>query len=237
MKEYAFNTAFAQARDLYGVEGTVTEFESIGLLAWDKIGNKRYRLYQMQTEPTEVTGDAGTSYYIDLPCNCDYIEAVTANYEDYQKTTPMNLPGNNPSGWIEGYTESRKYNTNQLYPSGKYIKYTREENRLWLADRFETVNILYKGVLVDATGLPSLDEKEIDAIATYFAYTSMFKKALVTKDQATMQLAAILENMWKTKCTQARVPDYINQNEMDEILNALSSWDRKRFGKSFKPIH
>ena len=25
-------------------------------------------------------------YYVDLPCNCDFIEAVTTNYEDYQKT-------------------------------------------------------------------------------------------------------------------------------------------------------
>ena len=231
---YPFHTAYTQARELYGVELNPDEFETLGMTAWSRIGNKQTALYRIAVEPEQVDTCV---WAVDLPCNADIIESVTADYEDYQKTTPMNLPGNNPSGWIEGYTESRKYNTNQLYPSGKYIKYTREENRLWLADRFETVNILYKGVLVDATGLPSLDEKEIDAIATYFAYTSMFKKALVTKDQATMQLAAILENMWKTKCTQARVPDYINQNEMDEILNALSSWDRKRFGKSFKPIH
>jgi hypothetical protein len=32
------------------------------------------------------------------------------------------------------------------------------------------------------------------------------------------------------------VPSYINQNEMDEILNVATSWDRKRFGRSFKPV-
>jgi hypothetical protein len=64
----------------------------------------------------------------------------------------------------------------------------------------------------------------------------MFKKALMTKDNATMQLAMILKQQWDKKCTQARVPDHINQNEMDEILNVGASWDRKRFGKSFKPI-
>lgn len=51
-----------------------------------------------------------------------------------------------------------------------------------------------------------------------------------------MQLAQMLEQKWKLLCTQARVPDYINQNEMDEILNVMTSWDRKRFGRSFKPI-
>jgi len=64
----------------------------------------------------------------------------------------------------------------------------------------------------------------------------MFKKALQTRDSATLQLSQILEQKWKVLCTQARVPEYINQNEMDEILNVLTSWDRKRFGKSFKPI-
>jgi hypothetical protein len=51
-----------------------------------------------------------------------------------------------------------------------------------------------------------------------------------------MQLAQLLDVKWKNLCTQSRVPDYINQNEMDEILNVSTSWDRKRFGKSFKPI-
>ena len=80
-----------------------------------------------------------------------------------------------------------------------------------------------------------LNEKEVDAVAAFCAYSDTFKKALITKDQATFAMAKELEQMWKTKCSQARVPDYINQNEMDEILNAANSWDRKRFGKSFKP--
>jgi hypothetical protein len=50
-----------------------------------------------------------------------------------------------------------------------------------------------------------------------------------------IQMSQLLEQKWKLMCTQARVPEYINQNEMDEILNVSSSWDRKRFGKSFKP--
>jgi hypothetical protein len=68
------------------------------------------------------------------------------------------------------------------------------------------------------------------------AYSTLYKKAILTKDRDTFALAKDLERQWKTKCTQARVPDYINQNEMDEILNAATSWDRKRYGISFKPV-
>lgn len=232
--EYSFHTAYTQARELYGLELNPDEFESIGLTAWGKIGNKKYRLYKYQVVPTKSELN---EYYVDLPCNVDCIEAVTTNYEDYQKTTPTTLAGNNQNGWIEGYVETRKYNTGKLYVSGKFIKYREENNKIILSDRFQVVNILYKGYVVDDDGLPYLSEKEVDAIAVFCAYTDMFKKALLTRDGASMQLAQILEQKWLKLCTQARVPDYINQNEMDEILNVATSWDRKRFGKSFKPIH
>ena len=230
---YSFHTAYTQARELYGLELNPDEFESIGLTAWGKIGNKKYRLYKYQVVPTKSELN---EYYVDLPCNVDCIEAVTTNYEDYQKTTPTTLAGNNQNGWIEGYVETRKYNTGKLYVSGKFIKYREENNKIILSDRFQVVNILYKGYVVDDDGLPYLSEKEVDAIAVFCAYTDMFKKALLTRDGASMQLAQILEQKWLKLCTQARVPDYINQNEMDEILNVATSWDRKRFGKSFKPI-
>lgn len=233
MKEYPFNAAYGQARDLYGLELNPDEFESIGLTGWGKIGNNRYRLYKYEAVPEKNTlGE----YVVELPCNVDIIESVTANYEDYQKTTPITMAGNNQFGWVEGYIESRKFNTGSLYTSGKFIKYRKEGNTLFLSDSFQVVYVLYKGIIVDEEGLPYLYEKEMDAVAAFCAYADMFKKALMTRDSATLQLSQILEQKWKTLCTQARVPEYLNQNEMDEILNVLTSWDRKRFGKSFKPI-
>lgn len=233
MKNYPFNTAYMQARELYGLALNPDEFETLGIIAWDKIGNKRCKLYKFQEEPIQTETGA---WYIDLPCNADIIEAVTADYEDYQKTTPTTISGNNQNGWIEGYIETRKYNTSFGYASGKFIKYYREDNRLWLADKFNKVNVLYKGVIVDEEGLPTLNEKELDAVAAFCAFSDTFKKALVSRDGNTMQFAQILKAEWNKKCTQARVPDYMNQNEWDEVLNVSTSWDRKRFGKSFKPI-
>lgn len=70
----------------------------------------------------------------------------------------------------------------------------------------------------------------------HFVLILILLKALVSKDQATLTFAQILEQKWLKRCTQARIPEYLNQNEMDEILNVGASWDRKRFGKSFKPV-
>lgn len=233
MKTYPFKTAYTQARELYGLELNPDEFESIGLIAWTKIGNKVCKLYKYQVLPDDsINGE----YYVDLPCNVDEIEAVTADYEDYQKTTPTTLAGNNQNGWIEGYIETRRFNTGTLNTSGKFIKYRQEDNRIYLSDRFNVVNILYKGYVVDDDGLPILNEKELDAIAGFCAFVNTRKKAIMTKDQGTWNAMLYLEQNWKLLCTQARVPDYINQNDMDEILNVSASWDRKRFGKSFKAI-
>ena len=234
MNKYSFNTAYMQARELYGLELTPDEFENLGIIAWGKIGNKKYKLYTYTTAPSKT--DTG-EWAVELPCNVDEIEAVTTDYEDYQKTSNKNHIANMKDTWIEGYIETRKFNTNPLYSSGKFIKYRLEGNVIKFKSEFSTVNILYKGFIVDEEGLPYLNEKEVDAIASFCAWTDTRKAAIVTRDRALMEFAMDLERTWKNLCTQARIPEYISQNDMDEILNVAASWDRKRFGKSFKPIH
>ncbi len=231
--KYPFQTAYTQARELYGVELNPDEFETIGMIAWGRIGNKQTALYNIVIAPTKI-GDHLWS--IDLPCNADLIEAVTAEFEDWEKTSNQALTYQSDKGWIEQYIERGKLNMNALYQSGRYIKYRREENRLYFDQLYKKVFILYKGFIADDDGLPFLSEKEVDAIAAFCAFTYDFKAARVTRDRSSMELAMYMEQTWKRLCTRARVPEYINQNEMDEILNVASSWDRKRFGKSFKPL-
>jgi len=233
MKKYSFNTAYTQARDLYGVEMTQDDFENLGMIAWGRIGNNYYKLYRYYSEAQQ---DENKEYFIELPCNVDVIEAVTASYEEYQKTSSTESYGFVTSSYGEEFIESRKHNTSSLYAPGKFVKYTLVDNRIYIDKFTGPICILYKGFIVDEDGLPSLNSKEIDAIAVFCAYTKMYKKAVITTNGNLMQIAMTLKADWKNLCTQARVPEYINQNEMDEILNASTSWDRKRFGKSFKPF-
>jgi hypothetical protein len=50
-------------------------------------------------------------------------------------------------------------------------------------------------------------------------------------------MAQELKQQWLFHCDAARVPEHISQNEMDQILNANTSWGRKTYGDSFKPIN
>lgn len=224
-----FNSAFAQAYLLYKVKLQPEEFEEIGLIAWNRIGNRQTKLYKYRAQIDKET------LTVDLPCNCTFIEAVTYDFEDWKYTTNDTVNGDYQSQFIENYIEGRKLYNNPLYISGKYAKYERVNDTLYFDKDYGSVNILYKGIIVDEDGLPFINEKEKDAIACYIALTERFREGWEKHNSNMLQEAQLMEQRWKTLCDAARVPQYINQNEMNEILDAKSSWNRKIFNKSWKP--
>lgn len=229
--KYPFYTALSHADEMYGVDMSPDEFESTAIIAWERIGNKQYSLFKMSATP-KLIGDCVWS--IELPCNVDVIEAVTRDNEDWEYTS--NQSRRNYKGYTESFIEEAKVQTNSLYASGGYVPYRKEDNVLLFDTKYNNINILYKGFITDEEGLPKLTIKEVDAIAAFCAYVSDFKAARIARDKATMEMALLMKQTWEKLCTQARIPTYINQNEMNEILDVQASWDRKRFGKSFKPI-
>jgi len=233
LAKHPFYTAYTYLNDFFGVEVSEDLFENIAYVAWSKIGNRDSRMYKMILFPEK---DSEFGWRVALPCNADIIESVTAHYEDYQKTSSISDTPGSLSSNIETFNENMKFGTNDLYQSGKFIKYRQLGEYLYFTENYPSVSVLYKGIHLDSEGLPYLNDKEIHAIATYCAYTIFYKKALQTKDGSTFQMAQSLKADWNKACSQARVPKYINQNEMNEILDANSSWNRKMFGKSYKPV-
>lgn len=225
-----FQSAMFLANLLYGLEMTPDEFEEVGLLAWAKIGNRQTRLYRYRTSINR------RSLSVELPCNAFEIEAVTYSAEDWNYTTNTTVNGDYNSQFTETYIEGRKMHESPLYISGRYAKYERVGDTLIFDKDYGTINILYKGLIVDDEGLPYISEKEKEAIAAYCAYVKKYKEAWVTNNGNILQLAQAHEQKWKQLCSSARVPVYIDQNDMNEILDAKSSWNRKVYNKSYKPI-
>jgi hypothetical protein len=64
----------------------------------------------------------------------------------------------------------------------------------------------------------------------------IYKKSLIQKDGNLFQLAAAVKNDWLRLCNAARIPTHLSQNELNDVLDVKTRWDRKQFGKSFKPI-
>lgn len=216
---------------LYGMEMDPDDIEELGLVAWNLIGNKNIQLYRF----TDTINPMDLS--ITLPCNAldndDCIEAVTATFEDWERASNKYDEGDINSQQVEHYIEARKVFKDPLYVSGKFLPYTKKGDKLYFNKNYGRVNILYRGVILDEEGLPELTDKEATAIATFIAYTLKFKEGLKTSNQNILQQSQLIKNMWERQCDQARVK-YLNQNDIDRILNASHSWNRKIFGKSYK---
>lgn len=223
-----FHYAISLAKTLYDVDGDLEDLEEIGLIAYNFIGNKNTRLYRAQLDCVDGV--------IQLPCNVDIIEAVTyCGPEDWNYTSNHDYNGDWSSSYTEDYIESQKMYLDPFYISGKFVKYKRVGDKLYVNKGLGKVNILYHGILLDDEGLPEINDKEAVAIADYIAYTMKFKEALRTHNGNLANEATILKQQWLLHCDAARVPEYVSQEEMDKILNVQSSWGRKVYHKSYKP--
>ena len=225
-----FHYSMTLMEQLYGITMQEDQFEEVGLIAWNLIGNKHTKLYRYSV----CSDNCQTS--LELPCNCDYIESITTSWEDWNNVSNLYPNGDISSAHVEEYIESRKQFQSPLYQSGKFVKYERVGDTLYFTEPYGQINILYKGVVLDDEGLPELTDKEALAIATYCAYITKFKEGLMTNNNNIIEAANLLKQQWNIQCDQARVSSYIDQNQMDEILEAKTNWNRKLHNKSYKPI-
>lgn len=223
-----FHYAMSLMDTMYGITMQEDQFEEIALVGWNLIGNKRTRLYRYSTCVNNCEDG------IQLPCNVDMVEAVTTDFEEWDYSTNDTPDGNINSAIVESYIEHRKTFKDPLYAPGKFIRYERVGDMLYFDKPHGKINILYKGLVVDDSGLPQITDKEAMALATYCAYTYQFREGLKTNNPNIVKLAESLYQMWTRQCDQARVGYYMSQNDWDKVLDAKTSWNRKIHGKSLK---
>lgn len=224
-----FKYAISLAQMLYDIDiNDMDTLIEIGLVAYNFIGNKNTHL---KSKIVDVKNGL-----VKIPCNADLIEAVTyPNEEDWNYTSNIKNYGDIDSLNIEQYIEKSKQNTDPLYISGRLIKYRKEGNYIYVSDKIDKVCILYHTEQLDEDDLPLINDKEAIAIADYIAYTVKYKEAIRTNNSSIFQIAQTIKRSWLIHCDAARVPEYVNQNEMNDLLDIISSHNRKVHGRSYKP--
>lgn len=229
MNNFKYSISLAQM--LYDIDiNDMDTLIEIGLIAYNFIGNKNTHLIKEIVNVDHKTG------LVKIPCDADLIEAITyPNQEDWNYTNNLKNYGDIDSLNIEQYIESSKENTDPLYISGRYVKFRREGNYIYVNEKIDKVCILYHSEQLDEDDLPLINDKEAIAIADYIAYTIKYKEALRTNNSTIFQIAQTIKRQWQIHCDAARVPEYVNQNEMNDLLDITSSYNRKLHGKSYKP--
>lgn len=232
MNRYPLKTALSQAYELYGLELDEDRFETYAMSAWRKIGNKECKMNSVLLRPEK---DPNGGWFICKPADLEAIEAITLCFEDAQETSAIYNHAGAYNFPVENWIETTKHNSDSQYISGKFVKFDEIGDRIYFTEPYEHVNLLYKALAVDDEGLPFINDKEAEAIAAYCAFVEDNRKARLTKDPNTFQMAQLEEARWKRLCDAARVPESISQNEMNNILDAAVSRDVHNYGRTYKP--
>lgn len=221
-------SAFSFVNTLYGITIKESDFEEIALNAWELIGNKH-------TELKEYIGDVEGGF-LQLPCDCVEIESVSLPIVDANTTGTLIDGLDTDSIAIERYIELRPNFDSPYYNEEKLVKYKQAGNKLQFDKDYKNILVVYHGIIMDENDLPLINDKEMRAIAAYVAYATTYKEGLMKKDGNIVNMANMMKQDWWKACNAARVTHNLSQNDMDAILDAKTTFDRKRYGKSFKPI-
>ena len=226
-----FKYAITLAQMLYDIDiNDMDTLIEIGLVAYNFIGNKNTHL------SAEIVNVDSRTGIVKLPCKADLVEAITyPSGEDWNYTSNTKNFGDFNSLNIEQYIEKSKQSTDPLYISGKFVKYRREGNYIYVNEKIDSVCVLYHTETLDEDDLPLINDKEAVAIADYIAYTVKYKEALRSNNSTVFQSAQTIKRQWLIHCDAARVPEYVSQNEMNDLLEVFSSHIRKVHGRSYKP--
>jgi hypothetical protein len=237
--ELSMFTALTMLNDEFAVEMDDDTFIERAYKIWRTIGNKAQALHIL-TCPVDENKE------IMLPNNVENIESVSSLqvYKDiwgteliiFNNTTAMLNSDYLVSVITDDWLGRTLLNQSRARIDGLYVDYTHNGDRLTFKAK-DTVGthmlIIYGGVISDDQALPKVTYRECEAIAAGVAYIHYKKQALMG-DSAAAQMLVMLKDDMNRLIGQARIPDSINNNTMDRILDANGSFDRKNYGRTYK---
>lgn len=229
MQLFNINTVYGLVETLYGITPNESNFEDIVMNGWSYINNKHTRLYR-------YVADADENGVLDLPCNVDVIESVHIPMPDAKMTSNKTVFNEINTLFTEGYIDAWKRLEDPYWTRGKLVKYDEGNNQLFFARPYKNIMVVYHGIIADEeTGLPLVTDKEIKALAAYVAYASLYREGIQKRNPDIIQFAQTIYADWLKLCNAARIPEHLSQNEMNSILDVKTRWDRKQYGRSYKP--
>jgi len=234
-----FLTAKSIANERCAVTMDEDTFVELGWMAFKELGNVAIINYMYKAT-------VGPDGFTRIAANVELIEAVTTMnipYETLSDSYQLYDSGIPLSRWFFQQemlnATSRNFSvqaTNMVSP-GELVGYEWADKEHIVVTNAHLAGseifILYKGIMVDDQCLPLLTHKEAMAIGFRVAFYKTERDLFMGKPNAPVILQYVKPESERL-LRAASVPEKLNQNQMDNVLDAKTSWDRKGYGRSFK---
>jgi hypothetical protein len=187
--------------------------------------------------------------YANLPCNATIIDAVTTNkmgkkvFKDRVLSELEILPDNDDYFVQQEIMSSLGYGIGYTPRPGLvdvrgdgYISYfLTNSKKIKVDERFSGSNICvaYKGISVDPEGYPLITRKQANALAAIVAKNVMTKRAYRGEKVAIAMLELAMANSARLK-QAASIPERMTDNDIDQMLDAQTTFNRKMPGRPTK---
>jgi len=234
-----FLTAKAIANDRCAVSMDEDTFVELGWMAFKELGNVAIinYMYKATVEEGGITRIPGNVEFIEAVTTMDIpFETLSDSFQIYDSGIPLNT-------WFFQQemlnATSRNFSvqaTNMVSP-GEFVGYEWMDKEHIIVTNEHLVGsnvwVLYKGMMVDDQCLPLLTHREAMAVGFRVAFYKTERDLFMGKPSAPVILQYVKPESERL-LRAASIPEKLNQNMMDNILDAKTSWDRKGFGRSFK---
>jgi hypothetical protein len=179
-----------------------------------------------------------------LPCNMGTIDAVTTEHmgrKVFSTRKVIEVDGILDTDSYYSSIETRdnlgiEWNPGLGGITGKgYISYRLSGKSLIVSEDLvgKRIAVAYTGIIVDAEGFPIITRKQANAIAAICAKFIMLKGANRGEKGAASMIEYYSGLAGRLK-QAASIPEEITDNEMDEILNVKTSFNRKTHNRPTK---
>ena len=235
-----FLSASAYMSDRFGISLPDDEFVEKAYHIWREIGNIAQII---KSTIAYVPEDLA----VELPEDCEFVESVTtagyknslfiANSQSRIQYGPQGkISEEEPIvGAVNAESAAR---VSEHYNYGETVEYKLENNALIVLQKSligYPLTIKYSTIRKDSDGLPMLSNKEIEAIAVNMALREAEKRFFMGEKGAD-KLVSYLKAEADRLMVYASIPEKINDDELDKLLDTMFSWDRKTYGNRFNLI-
>lgn len=180
--------------------------------------------------------------YMDMPCNVDLIEAIV-NSNHGEKAYPDREILVKRTEHNDTLFNSVQMRSLLAWPirtlnrvDGQLSFKLESDNRIFIYDEAywgTEICIAYTGYITDEEGFPMITRKQSNALAAIAARNIVMKAALSGDKLKAQMLQVVSQEASKLK-QSASIPETISDKELDEVMDAHTAFNRKRYGRPNK---